>query len=89
MDKRKFEESLKKILMEGKDSVTFDMVRSWYCRTFTEMFSDCDYSMYLRSDTSDSKFNFEVARLGKIKNPQELPQIKTLSGRIVKRKKFE
>jgi hypothetical protein len=45
--------------------------------------------MYLRSDTSDSKFNFEVARLGKIKNPQELPQIKKLSGRIVKPKKFE
>jgi hypothetical protein len=80
---------LKKILIEGKDSVTFDMVRSWYCRTFTEMFPDREYPVYLRSDTSDSKFNFEVARLGKIKKPQELPQIKTLSVRIVKRKKFE
>jgi hypothetical protein len=54
-------ENLKKILIEGKDSVTFDMVRSWYCRTFTEMFPDHEYPVYLRSDTSDSKFSFEVA----------------------------
>jgi hypothetical protein len=65
------------------------MVRSWYCRTFIEMFPDCKYLMYLRSDTSDSKFNFKVAKLGKIKKPQELPQIKTSSGRIVKPKKYE
>jgi hypothetical protein len=52
------------------------------------MFPDSEYPVYLCSDTSDSKFNFEVARLGKIKKPQELPQIKTLSGRIVKLKKF-
>jgi transposase len=52
-------ENLKKILIEGKDSVTFDMVQSWYCRTFTEMFPDCEYPVYLRSNTSDSKFILE------------------------------
>jgi hypothetical protein len=80
---------LKKILIEGKDSVTFDMVKGWYRRTFTEMFSDREYPVYLRSDISESKFQSEVARLSKIKKPQEAPQIKTLSGRIVKPKKFE
>jgi transposase len=82
-------ENLKKILIEGKDSVTFDMVKGWYRRTFTEMFSDREYPVYLRSDISESKFQSEVARLSKIKKPQEAPQIKTLSGRIVKPKKFE
>jgi hypothetical protein len=40
-------ENLKKILIEGKDSVTFDIVQSWYCRTFTKMFPDCEYLVYL------------------------------------------
>jgi hypothetical protein len=59
-------ENLKKFLMEGKDSVTFDMVRSWYCRTFTEMFPDREYSMYLRSELEleiyQVKFSFQILR---------------------------
>jgi hypothetical protein len=53
------------------------------------MFPDREYPVYLRSDISESKFQSEVARLSKFKKPQEAPQKKTLSGRIVKPKKFE
>jgi hypothetical protein len=53
------------------------------------MFPDREYPVYLRSDISESKFQSEVARISKIKKPQEASQIKTLSGRIVKPKKVE
>ena len=51
-----------KVLNSAKDSVTFDMVRGWYQRIFTEIFPDREVPVYLRADTSDSKFKNEVKR---------------------------
>jgi hypothetical protein len=82
-------ENLKKILLKGKDSVTFDMVKGCigeHSQKCSQIMSK--YPVYLQSDISESKFQSKVSRLSKIKKPQA-PQIKTLSGRMEKPKKFE
>jgi transposase len=50
------QESLIEILHEAKASVTFRMVQGWYAKCWSYMYPKRQLPLYLRSDTSTSKF---------------------------------
>jgi hypothetical protein len=71
-----------KIVKEAKESVTFEHVRSWYQRTFTEMFPNSPLPVYLQPDTSVEKLQREIERqknAHKLKGPETYI---TRSGRV-------
>ena len=51
-----------KIIKEAIESITFEMVRSWFQRTWTEMFPDRPLPLYLDPDTKKNLFEREIKR---------------------------
>ena len=56
------EKDLIKVLNEGRKSITFSMVRGYYEKLWNEIYPHQPLPIYLRVDTSNKKFEKEIAR---------------------------
>ena len=80
--------NLTKILIEAKDSVTFRMVQGWYAKCWSYMYPKRQLPIYLRSDTSISKFQKIVEAHLKEYNLKNPDTTTTRSGRKIIKKLF-
>ena len=83
------EENMIKVMNEARKSITFDMVQSWYIRTFNEMLLERPLPKYLRIDTSVSSFRKEAKRQADEYDSKKESSVVTRSGRVVIQKKNE
>lgn len=75
-------DDLCKVLEEALHSVTFENVRSWYCRTWGVLYPQRPLPVYLRPDTSHVQFEREVKRIREEMGSEEEPVVTTRSGRV-------
>ena len=78
-----------KAMNQARESITFEMVQSWYIRTFNEMFLERTLPKNLQADTSVSSFRKEAARQANDYDSKKENSVVTRSGRVVIQKKNE
>ena len=77
-----------KVLNEERKSITFSMVRGYYEKLWNEIYPHQPLPIYLRADTSDEKFEKEIARHIKRWEAHKQIILTTRSGRVGKKKKL-
>ena len=80
-------EDLLKVMNEAKGSITYDMVKGWYKRTFTELYPNRKIPIYLRSDISKKKIKMEIIRQVDVYNRFHKSKNISSRGRIITRNK--
>ncbi len=77
------EKNMIKVLNECRKSITFNMVQSWYIRTFNEMFPKRELPTYLDPDISVRKFRTEMKRQANEYLSKKKNSVVTRSGRVI------
>ena len=79
-------EDIVKVLNEAREKVTFEMVQSWYSRTYTEMYPYKRPPIYLRQDIEHSIVQKEMERQRKQFESRNHFSKRTRKGRIIKQR---
>jgi hypothetical protein len=74
------------VIDEAISKITFNMVKGWYERSFKEIYPGRNLPIYLRADTSKTKFQNEIKRSLKRFNSNKSSMITTRSGRTINKK---
>lgn len=83
------ERDMIKVMNECKSSITFDMVKGWYTRTFNEMFPERDPPIYLEADISIRKVRTEIKRQADEYLAKKATSVVTRGGRVIIQKRKE